>query len=442
MVGWIATRQKKRFFLLGPLLSILFFASLAGEGMAQDTNESEVVVRTLILLEKQMHGPADAESKKQAAKRIIALGQPLLEGKMSPDAAPLVAKAFKEGVEPPIDRKRYFGFWMLRALAAVNADDSESGIQAGLVIQRLGKDSKNEAVLNVMAALLEKGWLTALSPREATSAKPFVNSLGMKFVPVPITGGPTNGQKILLGTTEVRVKDFAIFIKESNYKATISSETYGVKAEDGIGEKNIPGSWDSPQFKQTGEHPVVCISWGDAKAFCIWLGRKEGNVYRLPSDHEWSCAVGIGLSERADQSMYEKDENLQGVYPWGKEWPPPTNAGNYAGSEAAIDHRRGQSIEGFDDGYPRTSPVGRFKVNKFGLYDLGGNVSEWCEEVYSWDGAKEETRVTRGGSWDSCLYEGFPNGLNSASRSANFLNGSYSIGFRCVLDANTIDGIK
>ena len=174
---------------------LVFLSFVPRPAAAQDANEDDVVLRTLILLEKQMRGATDAESKKQAAKRIVALGQPLLDGKMSPDAVSVVAKAFNEGIEPPVDHKGYFGFWMLRAVASVIADDSEPGIQAGLVIQRLGQESKNEAVLNVMAALLEKGWLTALTPEQASVPKPFVNTLGMKFVPVQITGGPTNGRK-------------------------------------------------------------------------------------------------------------------------------------------------------------------------------------------------------------------------------------------------------
>jgi len=138
---------------------------------------------------------------------------------------------------------------------------------------------------------------------------------------------------------------------------------------------------------------VVNVSWEDAVAFCEWLTEKEreaGTItasqrYRLPTDHEWSCAVGIGDRENAAAPPQSKDDKLGDIYPWGSQWPPPKNAGNYAASLKV-------------DEFECTSPVGRFPANASGLYDLGGNAWEWCEDLYR---PTSTARVLRGGSWFS-----------------------------------------
>ena len=88
----------------------------------------------------------------------------------------------------------------------------------------------------------------------------------------------------------------------------------------------------------------------------------------------------------------DRQGKIKGVYPWGKEWPPPRGVGNYAPS---------LKVDDFD----QTSPVGSFKPNKFGLYDMGGNAWEWCEDqIGKWrsdrvDPGNPKERVLRGNSW-------------------------------------------
>ena len=136
--------------------------------------------------------------------------------------------------------------------------------------------------------------------------------------------------------------------------------------------------------------------------FCTWLteqDRKAGRLsatqtYRLPKDWEWSVAVG--LNEPKDGTPKQKNDRDEmeslGVYPWGTDWPPPPGAGNYVGEETGSD----VAIRGYNDGFGLTSPVGSFPPNKYGLYDMGGNVWQWCMD--SWNSESKE-RVLRGASW-------------------------------------------
>ena len=117
----------------------------------------------------------------------------------------------------------------------------------------------------------------------------------MKFAPVKITGGPTDGQNILFSIWETRRMDYEAFAKENP----------------GVNELWKRGKVNEPL------HPVVSVNWDDANAFCVWLTRKEraeGKIgpkdeYRLPTDHEWSCAVGIGSREDLAASPADKAEN-------------------------------------------------------------------------------------------------------------------------------------
>ncbi|HUR59925.1 MAG TPA: SUMF1/EgtB/PvdO family nonheme iron enzyme, partial [Opitutaceae bacterium] len=250
----------------------------------------------------------------------------------------------------------------------------------------------------------------ALSPRETAETpsldKPigpvpgrlWENTLGMKFAPVP-------GTDVLFGVGPVRVQDYQAF-------ATVARREL-VK----------------PDFEQASTHPVVNVNWADANAFCAWLTADERSAgrlgadqfYRLPTDAEWS--VGVGLGREPGVTPKEKDGRIRDVFPWGTQWPPPPGAGNYAGEESGYTAK----LEGFNDGYPRTSPIGSFPPNKFGLHDMGGNVWQWCDDFY--DG-KAGARVLRGGSF---VYYDADNLLSSLRISAQ-PNGRYGdIGFRVVI---------
>jgi len=116
--------------------------------------------------------------------------------------------------------------------------------------------------------------------------------------------------------------------------------------------------------------------------------------YRLPTDEEWSFAVGLPPEEGATPA--EKNGKDSVSFPWGKDYPPKATSGNYADSAWHEKFPKESWIEGYADGYATTSPVGSFSANAFGLYDMGGNVWQWCED---WFDASQRLRVLRGASW-------------------------------------------
>jgi formylglycine-generating enzyme required for sulfatase activity len=133
--------------------------------------------------------------------------------------------------------------------------------------------------------------------------------------------------------------------------------------------------------------PVVNVSWNDAAKFANWLSKKEGleafyeevngkmkaidrhkkiTGYRLPFEAEWAYA--------ARGSKQQK-------YPWLGDFPPVNMVGNFADESARA--LVSNIIEGYNDQYAVSSPIGHYKKNTQGFYDLGGNVSEWCQDYYS-----------------------------------------------------------
>ena len=244
----------------------------------------------------------------------------------------------------------------------------------------------------------------------ATKDAPFENSLGMKFVPVP-------GTEVLFCIHETRYCDY---------------EEYAKKAKD-----SVDGVWktqtdDGFEIKTDEKvHPVARVNWDDAQAFCQWLSAKEGKTYRLPTDQEWSLAVGIGREEDwKDDTTPASVFKVPDEFPWGDEWPPPSAVGNYSDASQQAKAPRDAAIYvegGYDDTFPTTAPVMSFPANKLGLYDLGGNVWEWCEDFYS---GEQNERLLRGGSWDN--YE--RGSLLSSHRSRNTPGSrDRNYGFRVVV---------
>ena len=173
-----------------------------------------------------------------------------------------------------------------------------------------------------------------------------------------------------VGVYEVTRAEFGRFVSATGHASGNS-----------CGHPNYPDresdkSWRVPGFRQTDTHPVVCVSWDDARAYAAWLSRETGEAYRLLSESEWEYVARAGTTGR--QPFGDGDD----FYAWVHE---QTNTG----------------FEG--DQYEHTAPVGSFLVNRFGLYDMLGNVNEWVEDCWneSYRGAP-----AAGGAWLSgdCAY--------------------------------------
>lgn len=243
----------------------------------------------------------------------------------------------------------------------------------------------------------EARFFKRLGPRRG---EPWENSLGMKFVPVG---------DVLVCVWPTRIADYDIFCAATGRQRSM------------------------PDFAQDASHPVVKVSWEDATAFCEWLTKKElaaerlepGQSYRLPTDREWSTAAG--MPEEGGNTPEERD-GKQRDFPWGKQWPPPPGSGNFADFPTK---RGAGAIPGYHDGFPQTSPVGSFPPNHIGLFDMSGNVWQWCQDSYKGGSAgARDWGVLRGGSWGTAsaseLRASYRNVVERAERDVIY-------GFRTVL---------
>ncbi|MEP6662634.1 MAG: formylglycine-generating enzyme family protein [Verrucomicrobiota bacterium] len=195
----------------------------------------------------------------------------------------------------------------------------------------------------------------------------------------------------------------------------------------------VPGAnWRHPQGPESNlngleKHPVVQVCWDDARAYCLWAGR------RLPTEAEWEYASRGGLSREP--------------FSWGKEKVP---GGKW---QANIWQGQFPNQNTLADGFRGTSPVASFPPNKFGLYDMAGNVWEWCADWYRPDYYEQSApenpkgpgdsfdpnepgvakRVTRGGSF--LCSELYCTGYRPGARMKTSPDTGLShTGFRCVTD--------
>ena len=200
-----------------------------------------------------------------------------------------------------------------------------------------------------------------------------------------------------IGIHEVSRELFAVFVRDAEYKTDAEREGFAWVFSGGKWEKKDGASWKNPGFDQTDRHPVVCVSWNDARAFCEWLAKKSRMQVRLPTEAEWEYACRAGTAT---------------AYQWGDD--PQKGEGwlNGADLTAAEKYNFNKSVDNlfmWQDGFAATAPGGSFKANPFGIYDMHGNVFEWCGDWYGRyaDGDQEnptgpangQFRVARGGAW-------------------------------------------
>jgi formylglycine-generating enzyme required for sulfatase activity len=228
---------------------------------------------------------------------------------------------------------------------------------------------------------------------------------------------------------EVTVAQFAEFVKATGYRT--EAENFGWSAvfdmDSGGWEKVDDADWRRPEGPGSlakADEPVCQVSWNDAAAFAKWAGK------RLPTEAEWEYAARGGLAGK--------------TYAWGDELRPAAGGdkpvanwwqGNFPGRNTG------------EDKFIMRAPVKSFAPNGYGLYDVSGNVWEWCADRYGEDYYEEspakgpagpptgEERSIRGGSW-MCA-ENFCSNYRVAARShATPDSGMNNLGFRCARDAD------
>lgn len=200
-----------------------------------------------------------------------------------------------------------------------------------------------------------------------------------------------------MGKFEVTVAQFRQFVEATSHRTDAEKKGQSDGVSSAGGWPKVSGlCWRNPGFPQEDNHPVVQVSWNDAKAFCDWLSRKTGKDVRLPSESEWEYACRAGTRT---------------AYQWGDD--PDAGKGWLNGTDATAKREYPSwPCFNFDDGYVYTAPVGSFKANAFGLHDMHGNAWEWCADFYgpkyyaesprrNPQGPSEgRDRMSRGGSWD------------------------------------------
>ncbi|MCS6948792.1 MAG: formylglycine-generating enzyme family protein [Steroidobacteraceae bacterium] len=181
----------------------------------------------------------------------------------------------------------------------------------------------------------------------------------------------TIARPFALGKYEVTVAEFRRFVDATGHRIVPGCRVQQ-SAPDAQGKvgwrEDSTASWQAPGVELWSDAaPVVCVGRIDALAFTQWLAAQTGRPYRLPSEAEWEYAAGGGRGT---------------LYPWGNNIDRGCEYANLYDRSARRAYDFGWSHADCDDGYPGVAPVGRFKPNRFGLYDMTGNVWEWVADCY------------------------------------------------------------
>ena len=274
-------------------------------------------------------------------------------------------------------------------LKTTNSIDAEAEMWA------MVKDSDDPNDIEEFLALFPEGKLAAVAKFKLRKLQPKV---GKPISPAKKTQIKPNKQDIS-EVTGSRDRSGMVLIPAGPLIPAFYMDKYEVtnaqyrKFVQATGHRE-PSYRNDPKFNQSNQ-PVVGVSWHDAIAYAEWAGK------RLPTEKEWEWAARGGLKGKE--------------YPWGDDQSLARNYANYRGTG------------GKDKWKESAAPVGSFKPNGYGLYDIAGNAWEWCQDWYDSD---KDSRVLRGGYWVS-------NTINlRVARRINYPPDSRgsSLGFRCVAD--------
>jgi formylglycine-generating enzyme len=300
-------------------------------------------------------------------------------------------------------------------------------------------------LLTAVPVILAFGWREATPPIPAVvatsvnqSAPQEVDSMvrlkGGEFLmgtprPSPDDQRPVhrvNVAQFWIDMTHVTNDQFSEFVDDTGYRTTAEERGWSLtfNREDGSWHETHGVSWQHPTGKDSSlagkeNYPVVHVSWFDAVAYAAWAKK------RLPTEAEYEFAARSGLSDAP--------------YAWGRELAPRNQLlANYWQGKFPLTNLQ-------QDGYLEVSPTKKFPANRYGLYDMAGNVCTWCSDWYAADAygrhhaasptgpASGIERVLRGGSWHSTAEKG--DGLHVGDRDhARPDETSSRIGFRCARD--------
>jgi formylglycine-generating enzyme required for sulfatase activity len=262
-----------------------------------------------------------------------------------------------------------------------------------------GTDKKEISLPLAKISAADQQYVKARLTSDSSASKTITNMIGMKFNKIPagtfMMGSPENHTD--------RRKDqnpqHNVAITKGFYLQTTEVTQRQWKAVMGTEPWNIERVVGGVVVKEGLNYPAQSVSWDDAVAYCKKLSAKEGKTYRLPTEAEWEYACRAGTKTTWS---FGNDEKVVGDYAWYKV----------------------NSLD-IDELYPHK--VGLKKPNAFGLYDMHGNVYEWCHDYYGRDYYKQSPekdptgpapfplRVLRGGSWRS-----FSQDTRSAYRARDF----------------------
>lgn len=194
-----------------------------------------------------------------------------------------------------------------------------------------------------------------------------------------------------IGKYEVTFGEFARFVAATGHK--IAPGCNRVEPTNGAFTRNPDATWRNPRADgkvPRDDEPVRCVRWYDAQAYVEWLGRETGVHYRLPTVEEFQYAAQGGS---------------ESLFFWGDDIDDACRYANVFDQSAELGPGWTRPSANCNDGFAEVAPVGSFQPNRFGLYDMIGNVSEWLADCFPDSlehperGDQCYRRGSRGGSW-------------------------------------------
>ncbi|SDF60831.1 MULTISPECIES: formylglycine-generating enzyme family protein [Rhodanobacteraceae] len=233
-----------------------------------------------------------------------------------------------------------------------------------------------------------------------------------------------------MARSAVTIGQFRDFVRATGYVPQSQSLQGGSVYDEQSGglRDDDAATWQDDYAGKPGQErlPVINVSWNDAKAYADWLSQRTGKKYRLASEAEFEYSLRAGSTSR---------------YWWGDDTPTSRVENLTGGNDRSGSGRRwSNAFNGYKDGFWGPAPVMSFTPNAFGLYDMGGNVSEWVGDCWhdnyiraprsadAWVNPGCGRRVIRGGSWGSApemVRSAYRQGASADLRSAR-------VGFRIV----------